>query len=492
MRVAVGGIEHESSSFIPTPTPLAAFTRMSAAGDSLCDYGDANNIIDGLVQGVRQHGMVVVPLYWAYAHSSGLPTGDTHERLKGRLIRPLQEALPVDGVLLTLHGAYAAQGVDDADGDILRAVREVVGPAVPIVAVHDLHSNISDLMVRSADALIVERTYPHTDMAERGLDAARLMARTLRGEVKPTMAYRPLPLFWAASKMISAEPPMKDAIAQLSGLLAHPKVLTASLPVGYQWIDSAIAGAATIVVTDDDRGSAQEMADSLARWVWDRKDTWQREPLSPATALELGEATGRYPIILADQADNPGGGAPSDSTEILRLFVERDLQDAAVLYIVDAEAAAISKRAGVGATVKVEIGGKSDPLLGPPVQMTVEVLALSDGHFVYDGPMNKGVPEYLGDSALIRRGGLYIVVISEGVQPIDLAFCRTLGLDCSTLRYICVKSTGHFRSGFGPIAGSIYNVDALGLLAQDFKRLPFKRLGRKIYPMDADATVAWS
>jgi len=206
----------------------------------------------------------------------------------------------------------------------------------------------------------------------------------------------------------------------------------------------------------------------------------------------MGEQEGRYPIILADQADNPGGGAPSDSTEILRLFVERKLDKAAVMYVVDRESVAAAKQAGVGATVQLQAGGKSHPLLGPPVPLTAEVLALSDGRCKYDGPMWAGRDEFHGDSALVRQGGLYVIFISEMCQPVDLAFSRSLGLDCRQMRYLALKSTGHFRSGFGPIAGSIYNVDAQSLLSQDFNKLPFKNLGRKVYPMDPDAQVDWS
>lgn len=492
MRIAVGGIEHEASSFIPEPTPLAAFNNLSRSGDEISRMGDANDIVDGLVRGVRDAGMDLVPLYWAFANSGGMCTRETFEVLKERLIKPLRDAVPVDGVLLSLHGAFSVQGVDDADGDILATVRELVGPSCPIIAVNDFHSNISSAMVQAADALIIERTYPHTDMAERGLDAAQLMASTVRGEVRPTMAFRPLPLFWSASRMITADHPMKSAIDELDRILAVPKVLTASISVGYQWADSPVVGASTVVVTDNDPLLATELADSYARWIWDRRDTWQRESLSPSKALEMGEAAGRYPIILADQADNPGGGAPGDSTEVLRLFVEKDLQDAAVLYVVDRQSVADARQAGVGATVHLKAGGKSHPLLGPPVDLTAEVIALSDGHFVYDGPMYAGRDEYLGDSALVRQGGLYVIFISEMCQPMDLAFPRSLGLDCRRLRYICVKSTGHFRSGFGPIAGSIFNVDAQGLLTQDFKRLPFKRLGRDVYPMQPLAEVDWS
>ena len=163
-----------------------------------------------------------------------------------------------------------------------------------------------------------------------------------------------------------------------------------------------------------------------------------------------------------------------------------------MLYVVAAEVAATAKVAGVGATVDVEVGGKSHPMLGPPVAMHAEVISLSDGRFTYDGPMWAGVKEDLGDSVLLRQRGVHVIVTSRRAQPMDLAFSRSLGLDCRQMRYICVKSTGHFRSGFGPIAGSIYQVDTASLLTQDFEKLPFTRLGRKLFPLHRDATVDWS
>jgi microcystin degradation protein MlrC len=490
-RIAVGGIEHETNSFIAKPTLLEDFEKGTVRGAELARLGEANTIVDGFVRGVRDCGLELVPLSWAKAQPGGLPSYETFMTLQDELLSRLRKVLPVDGVLLSLHGSFAAEEIDDADGHILQSVRELVGPKCPLIAVNDLHSNISREMVQAADALIVERTYPHIDMAERAIDGAKLIARILAGEVQPTMAYRSLPLLWSAPKMITAEPPMCDAIAQLTTLDQQPGVLSASLGVGFQWVDSPIMGTSTIVVTDGDQASAQQHADELADWVWQRRDDWQRQPLSPEDALQQAESIGRYPIILADQSDNTGGGAPGDSTEILRLLIQRNLQQAAVLYMVDPEVAAIAKQAGVGATVNVELGGKSHPLLGPPVPLQAEVQALSDGRFTYDGPMWAGVKEDVGDSALLRQGGLQVIVISERQQPIDLAFSRSLGLDCRKLRYIVVKSTGHFRSGFGPIAGSIHNVDAKNLLTQDFAKLPYKRLGRTVYPLDPDASIDW-
>jgi len=488
-RIAAGGIEHETSSFVLEATSLDDYNKRTVFPNDVAKLGNANTIVDGFVNGLNACGLEVAPLVWVKGTSGGPATRETYGIIKQRLMKSLEEALPVDGVLLSLHGSFAAEGIDDADADVLQSVRELVGPDCPIITVHDLHCNLSIEMATLANALIVERTYPHTDMAERGIEAARLMARICEQGVKPVVGFRSLPLLWAAPKMITSESPMLDAIQQLESLDQQPGVLSTSLGVGYQWIDSPVVGASTVVVTDGDAEAAQQHADELAHWVWDRREIWQRKSVSPTEGLEQGEAAGRYPIILADQADNTGGGAPGDSTEILRLFVERDLQDAAVLYVVDPQVAQIAKTAGVGATINVNVGGKSHPSVGLPVKMSAEVMSLSDGHFTYDGPMWKDVKGFMGDSVWLKQRGVLVVIISERHQPVDLAFCRSLGLDCAKMRYITVKSTGHFRSGFEPIAGSIHNVDAASLLTQDFSKLPFTRLGRKMYPLDADAVL---
>jgi len=492
MKIAVGGIEHESSSFTPVETPLSLFLRDHHyfEGPSLLNRaGDTNTVVDGFLSGVRQQGKTVVPLIWAKAPSGGQPTLETHNHLKNLLLERLTDQLPVDGVLLSLHGSYSVQGIMDADGDITKAVRGVVGPDCPIITVHDMHCNIGPDMVDSATALIVMETYPHTDMAERALEAANMIVRTIRGEIQPTCGWCSIPIFWNAARMITAEQPMSGAIERLWKIEQDPGVLTASVGVGYQWADVDVAGASTLVVTDNDMPAAKQMANELGRWIWNHREDWLCPTLSAVEGLEQGEKLGKYPIILADQADNPGGGAPSDSTEILRLFVDRNLQDAAVLYIVDPESVQQAKSAGIGNTVELQVGGKSHELVGPPILMTAEVLALADGQFVYDGPMFKNLKTSLGDSALVRQRGVYVVLITQPNQPIDLAFSRTLGLDCRQMRYLCLKSTGHFRSGFGPIAGSIFNVDTASVLTQDFGKLPFTRLGRKIYPMESDAAL---
>jgi microcystin degradation protein MlrC len=261
-------------------------------------------------------------------------------------------------------------------------------------------------------------------------------------------------------------------------------VLSATIAVGYPWADVPEVGASVIVVTNNDHELAQTLADDLGDWIWENRLRWYSEPKLLAGALAEGELRGAYPIILADQADNPGGGAPGDTTDVLQKFIDLGLQNALVLYLVDPAAAQAAHAAGAGTSRYFELGGKSHPAAGPPVCGEFEIVAVSDGSFVYDGPMYAGVAASLGASAWLRQQGVSVVVVSERVQPIDLALCRTLGLDCREMRYIAVKSAQHFRSGFEAIAGSIFTVDARGLLSHDFSTLPYVNRSRPMFPVE--------
>ncbi len=487
-RIAIGGIEHETAGLLPGETPMAVFDRHRVSAEELLERpADANTVIDGFLHGARDRHWDIAGLLWIKGTSGPPASRRTFDALLGELTRDLEAAGDVDGVLLSLHGSFAAEGIDDADGAVLQAVRDRIGPDVPLMAVHDMHCNLTRAMIDPVDVLAVMRTYPHVDMRERALHVADLMEATLAGDLKPTMAFRQLPLLWSAPRMIDAEAPMSEVLERVVEMNASERVVSVSLGVGYQWVDSPAVGASTVVVTDDDLPRAQVFADQLAGWVWERREDWVAPTLKAVDALEQGDASGEFPIVLADQADNTGGGAPGDGTEVLRLFVERDLQSAVVLYVVDPNAARRAHVAGVGETIEVEVGGHSHVSLGPPVVMQAEVVALSDGEFVYDGPMWKGVSDEVGPTAWLRQDGVSVVVISLPQQPVDLSLCRTLGMQPADFRYICVKSTGHFRSGFGPIAGSIFNVDANGLLSQSFTDLPYSQLGRPVYPLDPNA-----
>ena len=487
LRIAGGGFTHETSTFTPVETTRADFDRGYGffRGDAIFRHlTDVNVPMAGFIEGARASGFELVPLIWTFAYSSGLSSRETYAEIKQELVDRLQDALPLDGVLLDQHGAFVTEGIDDADGDVIQSVRDVVGPGCPIVAVFDLHANHTRRRVSAADAIVGFDTYPHVDEAERGLEAAELIVRIVRGDVRPTSALVHVPLFIHPARQISGAWPWSDAVAQLHALEAESGVLTATIATGFPFADVADRGPSVIVVTDDDEAGAQRHAGALADWLWSRRHDWLAPVVSVEEGLEAGEAQGRYPIILADHADNTGGSAPGDSTEVLRTFLSRGLEDALLLYMVDPEVAAAAHEAGVGARLEIDVGGKSHPAQGSPVKMTAEVLALSDGRFRYDGPMLAGLEGDLGASAAIRDNGVTVVCVTRPMQPYDLALTRTLDIDCRSMRYICVKSAVHFRAGFESLGGTIVNVDAAGVHTLDVGRLSYRKKRVPVFGVD--------
>ncbi len=490
MRIATGGISHETSTFATTPTTLRDFQTGLGLfrGQEIVDrFRGANNCTGGFIAGAERHGFELVPLLWTFAYPGGLIVRSDYETLKSEFLDRLGQTMaagPVDGVLLDLHGAMVVEGIDDGDGNFIAAVRGAVGPGLPIVVTFDLHSNHTPERLEAATAAVGFDTYPHVDMAERGQEAAGLIVRIIRGEVRPVTALRPLPLFWSAACQVTAHPPIDEAFRLVHEVERRPGILAVTLATGFPWADVPHMGASVFVVADGDPKLARAAADEIGDWIWQRRERLHRRPLTVSEGLDLGEKQGRYPIILADMADNTGGGAPGDSTEVLRAFVERDLRDALVLYMVDAEVARQAHAAGIGGRLHVELGGKSHPVQGRPVPMDLEVVALSDGRFTYDGPMYGGLTGDLGRSAWLRQRGVNVVVVSARMQPLDQAFARSLGINCAAMRYLAVKSAVHFRSGFEAMAGSIHNIDASALHTHDFSRLDYRRRRRPMFPLE--------
>ncbi len=376
-----------------------------------------------------------------------------------------------------------AEGVPDGEGHILTAVRELVGPKIPVVAQLDIHSNVSFRMAEQADVLIGRETYPEVDMAERGRECADVLVRIVQEGLRPTIALHQIPLVWGMNQ-VTAHPPMREAIDYLHEVESRPGVVCASIATCYPLADVPDMGASVYVVTDRDQDLAQTCADELGGWILARREDWQLDRPSTAEAIRIAESAGQYPVIFADRDDNTGGGSPGDSTGLLRAFVDADLQDACVLYIVDPNSVDACHTAGVGAFLDLEIGGKSTPLQGEPVPIQAEVIAVSDGHFRYNGPMYAGLEGNMGPSAHIRQNGVHVLLVNAREQPFCTAFSRTLGLDPKKMRHIGVKSAAHFRAGFESWAGAIHVVSEPSVHNPEDGKLAFKNLGRKLYPFD--------
>lgn len=487
VRIAAGGFTHETSTFTPVRTTRADFDTGYGffRGDEIFEHLTNVNVpTAGFIEGGRIHGFDVVPLLWTFAYSSGLSDRETYEEIKNELLARLKAALPLDGVLLDQHGAFVTDGIDDADGDVIQSVRDLIGPECPIVVVFDLHSNHTQKRLEAADAIVGFDTFPHVDEAERGLEAAGLIVRIIRGEIKPTSALVHVPLFVHPTRQVSGIWPWREATAELHRLEDEPGVLTATIATGFPFADVPDRGPSVIVVTDNDAPAAERHARRLANWLWNRRPDWLAPLVTVDEALDRGEREDNYPIVLADHADNTGGSAPGDSTEVLRTFLTRGLDRALLLYMVDPESAATAHAAGVGARVELDVGGKSHPIQGPPVRMSAEVIGLSDGRFRYDGPMLHGLDGDLGLSAGLKQDGVTVVCVSRPMQPYDFALSRTLGIDCSVMRYICVKSAAHFRAAFDSLGGAVINVDAAGVHTFDLQKLPFRKKREPMFGID--------
>jgi microcystin degradation protein MlrC len=489
MKVITGGIQHETSTFTPVTTTWQSYKERFYLHDAeiLNTFRRTNTPMGGFIEGAEAYGFELIPTVFTEAHPSGPTPRDVFDTILEEMLDRMVKAGPIDGVLLDLHGSMVVgdpngpDGIDDAEGHILAAVRELVGPNVPILAQLDIHSNVSQQMIDQADVLIGRETYPEIDMAERGRECADVLMRISKDGLCPTMALHQIPMVWGQNQ-VTAHPPMREAIVELHRIEAQPGVICGSIATCYSLADVPNMGASVYIVTDNNQTLAQTYADQLGAWIFQRRADWSFPLPTTRQALQQAEAEGRYPVIFADINDNTGGGSPGDSTGMLQAFIEAGLQDACLLYIVDPEAIAQCQQAGVGATLTLDIGGKSSPLQGQPIQMTVEVMALSDGRFHYDGPMYAGLTGNMGSSAYIKQDGVHVLLVTQREQPFDTAFARTLGLNPRQMRYIGVKSTAHFRAGFEAWAGAIYLVTEPNV--HDLNNLSFHRLGRKVYPFD--------
>jgi microcystin degradation protein MlrC len=386
----------------------------------------------------------------------------------------------------------------DVDGDayILECVRKAVGNDVPVVATLDLHANISQRMVDAADLLIGYDTYPHVDMAERAEEASDALALLIRGEIKPTPHLVKPPMLPTSQNMPTDREPMRSLIARAHEYERDPSVLNVTIAGGFPPSDGAEAGFGVLVTTNDDLDLARRLANDLADQAWKSREGF----LGGVSTFDEAARTIRNanldakPIVLVDIGDNPWTGGPGDNAELLRFLIAEEIPGAVVASICDPETVQQAVEAGVGATLDVTLGGKTDRLHGDSLPVRAKVKLISDGRFVNDGPMMAGVSVNLGPSVVLNCpaggswGGVDVLVTSRAETIIDLNAFRIHGIEPTRLRVIGLKGKGHFRAAFEPIASQVILVEGPGITGSDLSRLPFKSIRRPIWPIDPETT----
>ncbi len=493
MRIASGGVQHESNTFSKIPTTLSDFQRDSGCGeefqggDVIFDrYRGTGTIHGGYIDAAESAGVELLPLICAKAQPAGPVTKVAFDTLLGRFLDRLKKVLPVDGIALDLHGAMVSEEHKDAEGEFIKAVRELVGPDVPMVVTLDLHANITLQMAELSDSIIGYDTYPHVDMRDRGREAVELLVRTIRNEVRPVQAYRQLPLITLPPKQCTLREPMQSLMKSVFELESESGVLTATVSMGFPFADITDAGVSVLVTCDGDADLARQKTNELASRVWKLRAELQPELTPIEQVIQFCNEHDNGLVIVADGSDNPGGGAPCDGTVALQALIQADFQGGVVGILRDPETVEQAHAAGVGLTIDARIGAKTDELHGSPVEAKAYVRTLSDGRFVHHGPMMNNLPGDFGRMAVLVIGGVEVVVSTHRQQLLDCQMLRIVGIVPEHLRLLVVKSAVHFRADLGPLASRIFDADTPGIHRPDFASIEYRRLRRPIYPLDSD------
>jgi len=484
MKMVIAEVMHETNTFsnVPTTRDLFELWEWARGEEIVSAHRGVRDFLGGMVDAAEQRGIEVVGAFAASAYPAGTITSETYEALRDELLSGIAKAGDVDAICLSLHGAGVAEGIDDLEGALLKAVRQQVGYEIPLIVTLDLHGNITDQMIDEADILLGVHLYPHTDCYERGMEAVELAEKMVQGTLVPRMYRAKLPLIVPTSTTnISPAKDINDLCYQWE---QKPGVIDCAFFHGFPYTDIPELGVTVVAVANGDAELAKQAAEDVARVIWEKREEFALDILSPQEGLELAKAATAYPVVINETADNPGGGTPGDGTYLLRAMLEADLQDACFGFIYDPEVAALAHEKGVGSTIQVKLGGKTDQLHGAPIELTAYVKALTDGSFITSSPMGRGTPVHLGKSVRLQANGVDILVCSVKTQVLDEQVFLLHGIDVTKYKIVSLKSSQHFRASFEPIAAQIITVDSPGLTTLQFTSFDYKRLNRPVYPLD--------
>jgi microcystin degradation protein MlrC len=465
MRVAVAGFSHESNTFASQPTTLADFSIHF--GDQFLDrHADTYHEIAGYIAAAADEGMQLLPILSANATPAGTVTAAAYDEITGQILSGLSELGPVDGVLLALHGAMVVEGIPHGDAETVRRVRAQLGEDVAIVVTHDYHANVPPELIENADALVIYKTNPHIDQRECGMQAATILARTIRGEIRPTMhLVKPEVVFNIYFHNTSA-PPMQPLMQDAIRLEQQSGIVATSIAAGYQYADVDWMGPSVVVVTDGNKDLAVTEAERIGEAIWAIRQQLILDIPTPAKAVEEAIASDRRPTTLLDFGDNIGGGAAGDSTFVLEQFLEQEA-DGWVVTIWDPAAAQQCAEAGIGGAVALTVGGKTDSEHGSPLRIEGFVRTLSDGAYEEFERRHGGARCYKqGLTAVVRvpcgAGSGLLVLNSSRESPNSIHQITSVGIVPPQQKILAAKGAIAPRAAYEPVSPHLIEVDSGG------------------------------
>lgn len=490
-RVALGSIMTECNHLGGQPTDISRFELYELARGSevlFCTAGAAG----GMLEVLRSREADIAPLIVATTCPGGPLTSACYQQLKGEMLESLKASLPVDGVLLSLHGSATVEDVGDLEGDLLQAVREIVGSDVPIIGTLDTHGHVTQTMIDNADGLLGFAHYPHTDTFETGERGARLLFDILDAKVKPKMAMAKVPVLvsgvngstedgkaFAQVMQFAKSMEGKDGVLSTSAFLVHP------------YLDLPDMGGGGLVITDNDAEKAVTLAKQIAELYWQKRFELEPETWTPQQAIAQGLEIDGGPILLVECADCSGGGAAGDSVCTLRALLEANLNDVALAPVVDPQAAELCHRAGEGATIELSLGHKLDPKWGKPLQVNGKVLRTSDGRFRYSGGVWNGTEGNMGTSAVLEietgtSGAVQVLIATHATYDWADEQFQSMGLEARNAKFVVVKNPMNYRIGYSEIAKAAFILDTPGPTPATLRGVNYKNLARPYFPADPD------
>jgi microcystin degradation protein MlrC len=480
-RVFIAALGTETNQFVPFPTGLRGYQEHGIFRGDATRHAPTNFTAPVHVwrREAELRGWTVIEGLSTFAAPSGTTVRSVYEGFRDEILAGLAAARPLDAVLINVHGAMVAEGYDDCEGDLLSRVRALVGPTVAIGAEFDLHCHLSALMLDSADVLVGYKEYPHTDTMERAQELFALIADTVDGKVKPVMARYDCRMI---AQYRTSVPPISEFVVRMKSLEGKDGILSVSLSHGFAFADVEDVGTQTLVVADRDRTKAQQLARQLGQELWDNRARYATRYLSIDQAMDRAATHNQGPLVLADRADNPGSGAPGDSTFLLQALVERKIGPALFGVMWDPMAFQIAAEAGEGATLKIRLGGKSGVVSGAPVDLDVTVKKIATNVMQPYGP----IMSPLGDMALLSSEQVDVAICTRRTQTFHADAFRAVGCEPADYRVVIVKSAQHFYNGFVGLATDILYVASPGAADPDVTRWPYTKRKTPFWPKVAD------
>ncbi|WP_409341141.1 M81 family metallopeptidase [Paenibacillus sp. MBLB4367] len=486
-RIGVIGVIHETNSYAPGTTELDQFQFEWVLGKEAyyARYRGARTSMGGAIDGAEKCGLELVPGFYTAAVPSGMVSAQTAEAIMQNMLDAIDSRL--DGLLVILHGAMVSETFMDVEGEVLKRIREKVGAGFPVAVTLDLHANISPLMVEKSDIIVGYDTYPHVDAYERAIEAVEIMAKQIRGEIKPVMALSQPRLMVPPQGMVTDEGAMKELMDLAFAFEKEPHVLNITVAGGFPYSDVPDAGFAFVVLTDGDAGGAQRIADALGDFTWENRDRFFVTGFTPEEAVSQGERHPEGPVILIEGSDNVGGGAPADATHLLPALLKSPAKS--LIVIRDENAAQLAHRLGVGSRFSAAVGGKAGTLSGSPVPIDGTIRLLADGNYRHVGRYMTGQWAEMGLTAVVETGNVTVVLTEKRVAPWDAGHVQSIGITPADYQMIVVKSAVAWKTAFGDIAKAELYVDSPGCCSFSLQHFTYEHVNRPLYPLDPSDAV---